>query len=113
QEGEAQRIEQQRRQLIAERQRLDELSSSLRRREDELAEGLRRWEQTRSGRDADALATREAQEQREQEVRRLRAQYAIAERQLRQLREGLERIGGLLIEDGEQAGGGQTPAAAA
>jgi hypothetical protein len=111
-ESEAQRIEQQRQLLIAERQRLDELTSSLRRREDELAEGIRRWEQIQTVRDADALATREAQEQREQELRRLRAQHAIDERQLRQLREELERIARMLIEDGDQAGRGQAPAAA-
>jgi Inner membrane component of T3SS, cytoplasmic domain len=51
--------------------------------------------------DAQRLVAEEDEARRQEELRRLRARHAVDERQLRQLRDELERLARLLIEDGD------------
>ena len=75
------------------RQREEELLS----RQHDLARRADDWE-------AQRLVAEEDEARRQEESRRLRARHAVDERQLRQLRDELERLARLLIEDGDTTG---------
>jgi hypothetical protein len=103
-EAEARDLALERRRLLHERGRLGEQADRLNRREEELllrqreaAARTDEWETQQAGHAED-------EEQRQQELRRLRARHALDERQLRQLREEIERLAHSLIEEGDGLG---------
>jgi chromosome segregation ATPase len=99
-ESEMRHLEAQRDVLTAERQRLDELAGQLRQQADDLAERLRQAQQQQADWEQQQAVACGEEEQRREELRRLHAQHALDERQLRQLRDQLEGVARVLIEEG-------------
>ncbi len=111
QEAATRELDAARRSLDEERSRLDVQAAALLRQENELAERVRSqrgdsevWEAARVAADVEA-------QRREQEGRQARARHAIDERELRHLREELERLARALMEDGDEAEGAASAAA--
>jgi pSer/pThr/pTyr-binding forkhead associated (FHA) protein len=100
-EGETRHLQAQRDLLKAERGRLDELSAHLRQQGDELVQRVRQWQDQQTEWERQQASDSTDEEQRQQELRRLRVQHALDERQLRQLRDELEGLARLLIEEGD------------
>jgi hypothetical protein len=100
-EGELRHLEAQRDLLAAERRRLDELAGLLKRQGDDVAERLRQYQEQHSAWESRQATADVEEQQRRDELRRLRAQHALDERQLRQLREQLEGIARVLIEEAD------------
>jgi pSer/pThr/pTyr-binding forkhead associated (FHA) protein len=100
-DAEARALDADRRRLQQDLARLEADSQRTRQREAEqlarqadLARRAEEWEAQRS-------VAEEEEARRQEELRRLRARHAVDDRQLRQLREELERLARLLIEDGD------------
>ncbi len=90
--AERHKLEEQRKRLDEQSARLSELEEELLRRQRDYAARVGEWESQRT-------VAEEEDRRREQEVRRLRALHALSERQLHELREELERIAGVMIEE--------------
>lgn len=88
------------RHLAAALQRLDELAGALTRCEADLAERHQLCRQEAEELTARRAAGEAEVERAQQDVRQARAQQALAERQLRQLREELERLAREMFEEG-------------
>jgi chromosome segregation ATPase len=102
-DAEARRIDEERRKLASERSRLDDQAAAIARREADLAERAAA-QVAQADAEAEALVTaqEEAREGRD-ELRRARARHALAERELRQLRDELDRVARALYEDEDDA----------
>jgi pSer/pThr/pTyr-binding forkhead associated (FHA) protein len=100
-DDETRHLETQRDLLIAERHRLDALASQLQKQADELAARLQQHQEQQAAWESQQASSSAEEDQRQEELRRLRAQRALDERQLRQLRDELEGIARLLIEEAD------------
>lgn len=98
-EVEARAVRVERNRLLAERSRLNDDLTQLRRLEEELAARQQEWVRQVAEWERQRATSEEELLQREQEAARYQAQHAIAERQLRSLREELERLARALIEE--------------
>jgi hypothetical protein len=93
--AEQHKLQQQRKRLDEQATRLGGLEEELLRRHREYAARVSEWESQRA-------VAEEEDRRREQEVRRLRALHALSEGQLRQLRDELERIARVMIDEAEE-----------
>jgi chromosome segregation ATPase len=109
QRRDAARLEAEARDLLADRARLQQERALL----DEQAARMHRMEEDLSARqhelatrvgehEAQRAAAEEEEQRRQEELRLLRAQHALDERQLRQLREEVERLARAMIEEAEE-----------
>jgi pSer/pThr/pTyr-binding forkhead associated (FHA) protein len=92
--------------LRRERERLDDDARRLGQLEEALLARQRDWSRQVGEWEQQCALAEEEERRRQEELRRLRAQRALDERQLRQLREEIERLARVLIEEAPE----QTPA---
>jgi pSer/pThr/pTyr-binding forkhead associated (FHA) protein len=100
-EAEERALEEDRQALVAEVQRLEERNRLLHQQEDDLIARHDEWARQVAAWEDQRLATADAEVRRQQEVQRLQAQRLLDQRQLAQLREELERIARLLMDEAE------------
>jgi hypothetical protein len=84
-----------------ERQRLDAHAAALARKEKELVEQAEQQRREADAWEAARVAADAEQQRRDQESRHERARHAIDQRELRQLREELDRLAAAMMQEGE------------
>jgi hypothetical protein len=100
-EAEERAVEEDRQALLAEVRRLEERGRLLHQQEDDLVARHDEWARQVAAWEEQRLAAADAEVRRRQEVQRLQTQRVHDERQLAQLRDELERIARLLMDEGE------------
>ncbi len=100
-EAEERALKEDRQALLAEARRLEERSRLLHLQEDDLVARHDEWARQVVAWEEQRLAAADAEVRRRQEVQRLQTLRALDERQLTQLRDELERIARLLMDEGE------------
>ena len=85
--------------LQAEGARLEERARRLREEEEDLVARREEWARLQTEWEKQQEAAADAEERRRQELRRLQAQQALDERHLNELRDELERIARLLLDE--------------
>jgi pSer/pThr/pTyr-binding forkhead associated (FHA) protein len=102
-EGESAELVAQRAELMAEAARLDERARALGRQEDELTLRQEAWQSLLVEEQGKQAAAEDAYRRGRFDLQRLQAQRGLDEKQLAELREEVERMARLLIEDAETA----------
>jgi hypothetical protein len=102
-EAEEKALAEERRVLVAEGLRLEERARHLRQQEDDLIARHEEWARQQAEWEEERQEAAEVEVRRRQEVEHLRARHDVDERQLGQLREEVERIARLLIDEPEPA----------
>jgi hypothetical protein len=101
-ESEAADLDELRNRLRQERERLDDESERLRQVEEDLQERYGEWLARIAEMESRSAAAEEEEERRRQEVRRLRVIEALNERELRRLRDEIERLARTMIEEADE-----------